>query len=598
LKRTGALGFALGLAAAGLLGQQPPPAPQPPAAAPAPQPPPAAKPAAPRPSSAQQESQQQGFPPVSESVDVTVTNVDVVVTDSKGHRVPGLTAADFVVRQDGVVQTITNFYAVTGGKILLEDGKEVALDKPEAAPTVPAELKGRYVFYIDNLNIQPQNRNRMFRRLKEFIPQAIGPNAEGMVVTFNRSVKVRRPFTSDANDLLGAIEQIELETGEGTTTVGERRDALQRISEAKSSSEATSIARSYAQALRNDMEFTIDGIKQTLDSLAGIQGRKSLLYVSEGLPATAGYELFDAIRTKFQDTSVMMEQFDFDLNTKYLKIIQSANANGVTIYTLDASGLTTSDVLSAENRQDDVQINDFTFRQNMQGPIRMMAESTGGLAAVNTNDWKAALDEVAADFSNFYSLGYRAARGAIDRPHKVDVDVKRKGLNVRFRQSFVEKSIETRTAEAVVACLSYPRSDNPLQASLSVGQPKPYDRDNYSLPVRIALPIGRLGLVPSGDQYEGQFFVYFVVKDAAGNQSDLQIQRQQVRIPSKDMETAQRKDFYYDATLIVVPGGQKLSVGVRDSVSNLTSYLQKSVFVSVLPTDKPPESGPGQPGGR
>ena len=288
-----------------------------------------------------------------------------------------------------------------------------------------------------------------------------------------------------------------------------------------------------------------------------------------------------------------MQEFDFDMNTKYLKIIQSANANGVTIYSLDATGLSTPDVMSADNRQSDVQINDFTFRQNMQGPIRMMAEETGGLAAINTNDWKSSLDQVAADFSNFYSLGYRAARGAADRPHKIDVEVKRKGLNVRFRQSFVEKSVETRTAEAVVSSLSYPRTDNPLHASLSVGQPKPYDRENYSLPVRISLPIGKLGMVPSGDQYEGQFFVYFVVKDAAGNQSDLQIQRQQLRIPKQDFETAQAKDYYYDVTLVVVPGGQKLSVGVRDAVSNLTSYLQKNVFVSVLPTDKPPETKPG-----
>jgi len=578
LKRSAALGIALGLAAAGLFGQQPP------------------APPAPKPPAQPQQQEEKAFPPVSESVDVSITNVDVVVTDSKGNRVPGLTAQDFVIRQDGVIQNITNFYAVTGGKIILDDGKEVALDKPESAPAVPPELKARYVFYVDNLNIQPQNRNRMFKRLKEFIPQAIGPNAEGMVVTFNRNVKVRRQFTSDVNDLLGAIEQIELETGGGTTTVGERRDALQRISESKSVTEADGVARAYAQSLRNDLEFTIDGIKETLDSLAGIQGKKSMLYISEGLPATAGYELFEAIRQKFQDTTVTMEQFDFDMNTKYLKIIQSANANGITIYTLDATGLSTPDVLSAENRQDDVQVNDFTFRQNMQGPIRMMAESTGGLAAINTNDWKQSLDQIAADFSNFYSLGYRAARGATDRPHKIDVEVKRKGTNVRFRQSFVEKSVETRTAEAVVASLSYPRSENPLQASLSVGQPKPYDRDNYSLPVRISLPIGRLGLVPSGEVYEGQFFVYFVVKDAAGNQSDLQIQRQQLHVPKKDFETAQKKDYYYYVTLVVVPGCQKLSVGVRDSVSNLTSYLQKNVFVSVLPTDKPPESGPAKPG--
>jgi len=536
------------------------------------------------------------FPPISESVEVAITNVEVVVTDSKNNRVPGLTAEDFDIKQDGVPQTITNFYAVTGGKVLLEDGKTVPLNGPEAAAAVPAPLRAHYVFYVDNLNIQPQNRNRMFRRLKEFIPQAIGPNAEGMVVTFNRSVKVRRPFTTDANDLVGAIEQIELETGGGTTLQGERRDAIQKISDSKSSGQAVGIARTYSQSLRNDLEFTIDAIKETIDSLAGVQGRKSFLYVSEGLPASAGMELFEAIRGKFQDSTVTMQEFDFDMNSKYVKIIQSANANGVTIYTLDASGLTTSDLLSAENRTTDVHLNDFMVRQNMQGPIRTMAEETGGLAAINTNDWKASLDQIASDFSNFYSLGYRSARGAVDRPHKIEVSVKRKGLTVRTRTSLVEKSIETRTAEAVMASLSYARTENPLAATLSVGDPKPYDRENYTLPVRIAIPIGKLGLVPSGDQYEGQFFVYFVVRDAAGKQSDLQVQRQQVRIPGKDFHAAQGKDFYYDATLIVVPGGQKLAVAVRDAVSNLTSYLQKNVFVSVLP--KEAKTGETKPGGR
>lgn len=573
-----ALLLCLGLPVSPAVGQEPP-APAPPSPQTRPKPVPGQKPG------------EVPFPPVSESVDVAVTSVDVIVTDSRGNRVPGLTAADFEVKQDGILQTITNFYAVTGGKVLLEDGKSIPLDSAAAAAEVPRELKGRYIFYVDNLNIQPMNRNRMFKRLKEFIPEAIGPNAEGMIVTFNRSVKVRRPFTSDVNDLLGALDQIELETAGGTTAQGERKDAIERINDSRSSSEAISIARSYSQSLRNDLEFTIDAIKQTLDSLAGMQGRKSFLYMSEGLPASAGYELFEAIRTKFQDNAATMEQFDFDMNTKYLKIVQSANANGVTIYTLDAAGLTTGDLLSAENRTTDVRVNEFQSRQNMQGPIRMMAEETGGKATVNTNDWKAGLDEVAADFSNFYSLGYRSARGAADRPHRLEVSIRtRKGLTVRTRSSFVEKSVETRTAEAVVASLSYPRTDNPLQAALSVGTPQPYDRENYKIKVLISVPIGKLGLVPSGDRYEGQFFVYFVVRDAKNDQSDLQIQRQQVSIPAKDFDAAQRQDFSYEATLIVVPGGQKLSVAVRDGVSNLTSFLQKSFFVSVLPQGAKPSS--------
>ena len=567
--------------AASSLGQDKPPAApaqQPPAPAPAPAPKPAAE----------------ALPPFSESVDVSVTNVDVFVTDSKGQRVAGLTTDDFEVRQDGIPQKITNFYAVAGGRVLLEDGTSIPLDPKDkdAVVEVPRVVTAHYVFYVDNQNIQPQNRNRMFKRLKEFISEAIGPNAEGMVVTYNRSVKIRKAFTNDPKELLGAIEDIELDTGGGTNYQSERRDAIQKIGDSKSSSEAQSYAKTYSQSLRNDLEFTVDAMQSTINSLAGLQGRKNFVYISEGLPATAGLELYEAIREKFQDPSASMQEFDFDMNPKYVKIVSAANANGVTVYALDASGLAASDLSSAENKTTDVHVNEFFVRQNMQGPIRMMAEETGGIAAVNTNDWKGSLDQIASDFANFYSLGYRSAKGASDRPHKIEVTVKKKGLRVRTRTSFVEKSVETRTAEAVLASLHYARSDNPLQASMSVGDPKPYDKENYLLPIRVAVPIGKLGLLPSGDRYEGQFFVYFAVLDVSGKQSDLQIQRQQVTVPAKDLAAAQRKDFYYDVQLIVVPGGQKLAVGVRDAVSNLTSYLQKNVFVSVLPKEKPTEPAP------
>lgn len=542
----------------------------------------------PAPPAAQQKPPTAPIPPVTESVDVTVTNVDVFVTDSKGQRVTGLKADDFEVRQDGIPQKITNFYAVSGGKVLFEDGTSVPFDvKEPAAPEVPAVVQAHYVFYIDNLNIQPQNRNRMFKRLKEFIVQSVGPNAEGMIVTYNRSLKVRKNFTAHANELVATLDEIELDTGGGTNAVADRRDTLQRINDAKSSTEAQNYAQMYAKALRNDMEFTVDSLVDTISSLAGLQGRKNLLYVSEGLPASAGLEMYEAIREKFQDPAASMQEFEYDLNSRYMKIISSANANGVTIYALDASGLQTNDMLSAENKTTDLHVNDFVVRQNMQGPIRMMADETGGLAAVNTNDWKANLDQIASDFSNFYSLGYRAAKGASDRGHKIEVSVKRKGLTVRTRTTFMEKSIETRTAEAVIATLHYARSDNPLGVGVSVGEPKPYDSENYLLPVRISVPIGKLGLVPSGETYEGQFFIYFAVLDVSGKQSDLQVQRQQIKVPQKDLTVAQRKDFYYDVQLIVVPGGQKLAVGVRDGVSNVVSYVQKNVFVSVLPKEKP-----------
>lgn len=527
---------------------------------------------------------QQAIPPVSERVEVSITNIEVVVTDSKGNRVTNLTKDDFEVLQDGLPQSITNFYAISGGKVLFEDGKLVSLDAPEAEAEVPRELKTRYVIYIDNQNIQPINRNRMFKRLKEFLQETIGPRAEAMVVTYNRSLKIRRKFTSDAGDIVGALEEIERVTGEGTTLAGARRDAVERINQSQTDTEALNIARSYSESLRNDLEFATDAIKSTLNSLAGLEGRKVFVYVSEGLPETAGLELYDTIQRKFPNQGAQtMEQIEFNMTGRYASIVQAANAQDVTIWALDASGLTTDESISAENRQVQVRPSDFFLRQNTQAPLRMMTEETGGMAAINTNDWKKDLEELGKDSSNFYSIGYRTTRGAVDRPHSVEVKVKRKGLKARFRRSLLEKTAETRTAEAVLASLSFPRGDNPLGITVSLGPQKPFRGQNFSVPVRIAIPMGKLGLTPSGDFYEGAFIVYGVARDAEEKQSDLTVQKQAVKVPAKDFRAAQQKDFYYDFTMTVGPGAQRIAFAVRDAVSNQVSYYQKNLFVSLLP---------------
>jgi VWFA-related protein len=541
---------------------------------------PAAQTAAPSPT-----PRAEALAPVAESARVDITNIEVVVTDSKGNRVRDLAKEDFDIRQDGIPQPVTNFYAVDGLKVTFEDGKTIRLDAPEGQEEVPREVKARYILYIDNLNIQPQNRNRMFKSLKEFVAQTVGSRAEAEVIAYNRSLKTKQKFTNEAGLIVGALEDIERETGGGTTLVGERRDALQRINETQSPDEATQIARTYARSLVNDVQFDVDAIKSTLNSLAGVDGRKVFLYVSEGLPATAGYELFDTIQQKFRNAS-SLEQFEFDLNSKYTSIIQTANAQGVTIWALDASGLSAGEFISAENRSMDSRPNEFFLRQNTQGPIQMMADQTGGMAAVNTNDWKRSLDELSRDFSSFYSLGYRSARSAVDKPHSIQVSVKRKGLTVRYRKSLLEKTPETRVAETVMSALDYSRDDNPLAMSVRVDPSEPYQEDTFLLPVRIVLPIGKLGLLPSGDRYEGTYFVYLVVRDSKGDKSDLQVRKEGLSIPAKELSRAQTKDHPYELKLVVRSGAQRLSLAVRDLATNQVSYFQKNFFVSVLPPEK------------
>ncbi len=532
------------------------------------------------------------FPPLTENVTVAVTNLEVVVTDSKGNRVPGLKKEDFQVSEDGIPQPLTNFYAVSGGRTTLSDGTEVSLSEEQKpsdkqAEEIPPNLKAKYIFYIDNLNIHPLHRTRIFKTLLPFVDKAIGPNAEGMVVSFNRSLKVRQKFTSDKGIIQGALESIMGDSGGGTTLISDRMDALQKINDAKSAGDAISTAKMAAQTMDDDLRYTVDGLKNTLSLLAGVEGRKVLIYVSDGLPQTVGQELFDTIQTKFQTSAAAMESFTYDRTASYAGIAREANAQGVTLYMIDASGLKIEEGVSAEYGTDTVHPSTFVLQQNFQAPLQMLARETGGIAAVNTNNAQHEFDEIARDFSDFYSLGYRSTRGAVDRPHSIEVTVlHHPGLRARHRSGYLEKTVETRTAESVTAALYYPRMDNPLQFSVSVGDPKPYSAENYIVPVRIAIPLQNVTLIPSGDNYRGRLYIYFVVLDSQGQQSDLQIRPLDIKVEGKHFESAKKKDYGYDVQLIMIPGGQKLSVAVRDGVSNSISYSQKGVFVSVLPVAK------------
>jgi hypothetical protein len=82
-----------------------------------------------------------------------------------------------------------------------------------------------------------------------------------------------------------------------------------------------------------------------------------------------------------------------------------------------------------------------------------LAEQTGGFAVVNTNDIGKGLARAAADVRDYYLIGYApdagtfAAPGKTPRLHDIAVRVKRPGLTVRTRKSFVGVS-DTEHAEA------------------------------------------------------------------------------------------------------------------------------------------------------
>lgn len=533
-----------------------------------------------------QEPEQQ---PLVERIDVRIINVDVVVTDRKGNPVPNLTADDFTILENGVAKPISNFYEVQGSvakNVLGEPpAPEPATPEAPAKKEIPEAMKRRILFYVDNLSLSPFNRNRVFQQMKDFVNEVMRPGDEAMIATYNRSMKVRVPFTRDTAQILSMLDSLQKESGLGIANKSERRTTEDRIRESQSYNDAIATARSYASSIEHDLRQSVASINALMSTLAGVEGKKILVLTSEGFPMQPGREMFyfieDVGREKGWSNigSTMLEGMTFDGANLIQSVAKTANANGITMYTVHAAGLTGGMEMSAENAQPVSASVSQAASSNTTESMQLMAEMTGGVASVQTNNFKLAFDRIHSDLESYYSLGYRAGTERVDRQRYLQVRMKNKEYRVRNRQTFVEKSVFAEMSDKVVANLLYRMKDNDLGILTRVGTPLPTEDGYYHVPVDIQIPMHSLELLAQGDaEYVGGFDVYVVVANKNNDMSDVARKTHQVRVPAAVYKELTGKFYTYTLELLMERGLNKISVGVVDQVDNTSGFARDQVI--------------------
>lgn len=532
-----------------------------------------------------------------ETVDVNVVSVEVFVTDKAGNPITGLEADDFEILEDGKPVAITNFYAVEDGQRLdligtdrqqLEEEKPrdpLALPEGSAEVTIPEEQRLNLVVYIDNYNIRPFNRNRIFRRLRGFLNDQVRRGDRVMLVSYDRSLHIRHEFTSDPQMVANALFDLETVSGHAVHLDSERRDILRDIEEAESVGEVDWRIRQFAENQANDLAFTVDALKEIVDSLAGLAGRKAIVYVSDGLPMVPAEEMYYALNYKFHDSTSVTMSREFDASRRFVDLSSRAATNRVVIYTIDAAGLRAPEASSVQAATADTPgmgtFIDTINISNIQAPLLMMSEQTGGYAIYNSNDVGPGLDRVASDFYNYYSLGYSPAHSGTGRLYRVKVKVKgnRKGLRIRHRESYRDKPLNVRMTDVAQASLTYGFDDNPLNLVVRFGEATEQDGGIYLMPILVGIPLDRIVLVPLEEVYEGRVRVYFGALDEDGDMSDVQEVNVPVRIPLDQLEDSAGKYFPFQTALQIRAGGHRVTVGIWDEMGAVSSFVSKPVFI-------------------
>jgi VWFA-related protein len=528
-----------------------------------------------------------------DEIEVVVVNIVAFVTDKKGHHITDLTKEDFKVYQDGEERLLTNFQLYTDEYIRdyfrSSSAQWPDLERtPEAVAPPPEPQASVVAIYVDNENLLPQDRNRVLNQMEGFVRSNCRPPVEMMVASYDRSLNVIQPLTSDADQIRGALRRMRPFTGGRTDRDSDRRDIIDSIEHQSkdsrdqqgSSNWIQGMVDIYAREEESDLQYTLGALREMINMIAGLPGTKSILYVSNGLPMIPGLDLFHAIAHAYKDPSLITEANRFAQYRQFDSLVAVANSQGVTIYPIGAGLARAIGKENAEFATPQETMASGIGHENYLNSLRFMADGTGGTAIVNTNDIRPGLERIEQDLYTYYSLGYTLQTSGNDKVHKIEVKLpEHPEYRVRYRRRFVEKSLENRVQDRLITGLLFPIDENPMHIQCHVGDPELASEDRWKVPFELSFPIPSVALLPEGDDYVGRVTVFLAVRDTKGKKSNVIRREHEVRIPSSAYDDALRKDFTISASLLMEEGGYKVAVAMLDRLTRQASYQTLSTAV-------------------
>jgi VWFA-related protein len=507
--------------------------------------------------------------PFTDQIEVSVVNLDVFVADKQGQPIEGLEAKDFEVLEDGRPVKITNFY---------HESRAAAPGTTKAGETAeerPVDRRLRLVVFFDDVNTGPASRGKILAQVSPFLHQSLGPGDEVMLVRYAQNLDVRRPFTSDLDRIDADLTALGKQSSDLRQYQASLEQAYEDISAALEGDSSGPVIEGRLRAWADQEGAAVKGALQALDSvvswLAGVPGRKAILYVSDGLALTPGQDLFSQFsrgNTGPSHTVSGMTTKEFDLTRQFRAVTSHASRNRITFYPIEVFNTG----IERGNATRSVRVNE---RQN---GLRFLAEDTGGRALINAASPLTALQLVEQDFTSYYSLGYTPDRPGDEAEHKIEVRVKVRGAQARYRQWYRDKPTGEGVAERTLAVMRFGPEENPLGASLEI-QPSKEQNGAVLVPVRVKVPISKLYLQPKDKSRAGRLRLYVV---ASGEGITTPVKETKVVTVELPAAGAASREYVHDVGIPLKPGRWSIGVAVRDELAATTSYLRKELRVPPL----------------
>lgn len=485
----------------------------------------------------------------SETVDVRVIDLEVVVTDGK-QRVTGLSPEDFRLRVDGKVVAIDYFTEVEGGKARPRQGAALG-QAPQAAAGQRVPIN--YLVFVDRFfSFEPQQR-QLLESLAENLPLLSGEDQMAVVAYSGHDIETVSGWTTSRPQLQKALQDVlkgpfggierfweqfgfESERATRQAFIAEGDDPfLEGIDDGEDPG-----LQSRKKSLERQVDWMSRAVTASMQGLAAPQGRKALLLFSGGIPLDSvayvnGSGASGAFGNPFSETDRSLQ-----------RIVSTANLLGYTIYAAD------------------VPVNRIGGNELEQhASLDFLAEKTGGQAFKNASGLQA-LPEAIQDTDAYYWMGFTPPWVGDGDTHQVEVDVLRPGLEVRHRTLFRDVPQTEQINELVQSATllgTLPSSD-PL--GLTLGEVQPLKRKKIQVPLSIAIPLTSVVMLPSASGLTANLEIRISALDADGASNEISV----IPFTFSGSRYPQAGDtMYYDTQLQMRKTTHDLVVVVNDLVS-------------------------------
>jgi VWFA-related protein len=464
-------------------------------------------------------------PPASafgEQIEVRVVNVEVVVTDKQGNRVPDLQPADFRLTVDGTEMPIQYFTEVRGGQAVAPaDAAETApvSGLPSLAPGEPVGTS--YLVFIDDFFSLDSRRDEVLKLLKADLAR-LGPEDRMAIVAYDgRRLEMLSTWSGSQRELAQAFDRAMTRRAYGALRMAELRSFRnsQRTSNESGFGPMTAFRDrldfeelDYATRLASQVQRSIAAVASTLRGFAAPPGRKVMLLLSGGWPfSVSQYVTADPTRQVMNRSEVPTGEQLFG------PLADAANRLGYTVYPVDVPGLDNGDAPG-----EFASMASTLREQEVHSGLQHVALQTGGKPLINEQR-RSVFESPVADTRSYYWLGFAPEWKGNDKRHDIQVQVLKSGLTVRSRDSFLDLSRKGEVSLRVESAMLFGAPPGTSPMPIEVGKPVNVGRKEMEVPIMIGIPVVGFEALPVDGRYVAELELRVFAVDEKGGASSIPI---------------------------------------------------------------------------